>query len=103
MIFVFNYIKNKKNYFWGVTITWLIYIILLFTVEYIAYHLISLREVTEGTTPLVFDIIHGSTIMHIYYTTAPLYFIWLYVFLKFLFKKSTEDNKNITLPLVDKL
>ena len=94
MIFVFDYIKSKKNYFWGIALTWLIYIVLLFTVEYIAYHLISLREVTEGTTALVFDVIHGSTIMHIYYTTAPLYFMWLYVFLKFLFKKSTEESKD---------
>ena len=97
MIFVFNYLKNRINYLWGVTITWLIYIVLLFTVEYIAYHLISLREVTEGTTALVFDIIHGSTIMHIYYTTAPLYFIGLYVSVKFLFKKSTDDSKEAAL------
>ena len=96
MIFVFNFIKNKKNYFWGVTITWLIYIILLFTVEYIAYHLIALREVSEGTTALVFDVIHGSRVMHVYYTTAPLYFIGLYVSLKFLFKKSTDSKSNVT-------
>ena len=95
MIFVFDYIKNKKNYFWGVAITWLIYITLLFTVEYIAYHLIALREVSEGTTALVFDVIHGSRVMHVYYTTAPLYFIGLYIFLKFLFKKSTDSNKGL--------
>ncbi|NLZ73595.1 MAG: hypothetical protein GX905_07245, partial [Bacteroidales bacterium] len=29
MIFVFDYIKSKRNYLWGVIITWLIYIILL--------------------------------------------------------------------------
>lgn len=96
MIFVFDYIKSKKNYFWGIVLTWLIYIILLFTVEYIAYHMIALREVSEGTTPLIFDIVHGNTIMHIYYTTAPLYFMWLYVFLKFLFKKSTQEGEGFT-------
>ena len=94
MIFVFNYLKDKINYLWGVIITWLIYISLLIAVEYIAYHLISLREVTEGTTPLIFDIIHGSRIMHVYYTTAPLYFIGLFVLLRFLFKKSIDDSKD---------
>ena len=87
MIFVFSYIKDWKNYYWGVAITWLIYIILLFTVEYIAYHLLSFREETEGSTDLIFDVIHGSTIMHIYYITAPFYFIGLFVLLDFLFRK----------------
>lgn len=95
MIFVFNYLENKLNYFWGVIITWLIYITLLFVVEYIAYHLIALREVSEGTTPLIFDIVHGSRVMHVYYTTAPLYFMSLYILLKFLFKKSTEGSNNV--------
>lgn len=94
MIFVFNYLKDKINYLWGVIITWLTYISLLVAVEYIAYHLISLREVTEGTTPLIFDIIHGSRIMHVYYTTAPLYFIGMFVLLRFLFKKSIDDSKD---------
>lgn len=93
MIFLFNFLKDKINYLWGIIITWFIYISMLFAVEYIAYHLISLREVTEGTTPLIFDIVHGSRIMHVYYTTAPLYFIGLFVLLKFLFKKSIEDSK----------
>ena len=92
MIVVFNYLKNRTNYFWGVSITWLIYILLLFTVEYIAYHLIALREVSEGTTALIFDVIHGSTVMHIYYTTAPLYFIGLFVLLNSLFKKSIDKR-----------
>ena len=99
MIFVFSYLKDKTNYFWGATITWLIYITLLFTVEYIAYHLIALREVSEGTTALVFDIIHGSRVMHVYYTTAPLYFIGLFVLLNFLFKKSISSNKPIVTPI----
>lgn len=87
IIFVSSYIKTKINYFFGVTIPWLIYLILLFAVEYIAYHLLSLREVSEGATPLIFDIVHGSRIMHIYYTTAPLYFIGLFFLLNYLFKK----------------
>jgi hypothetical protein len=36
---------------------------------------------------LIFDIVHGSRIMHIYYTTAPLYFIGLFFLLNYLFKK----------------
>lgn len=87
IIFVSSYIKTKINYFFGVTIPWLIYLIMLFAVEYIAYHLLSLREVSQGTTPLVFDIIHGTRIMHIYYTTAPLYFIGLFFLLSYIFKK----------------
>lgn len=92
MIFAFSYIKHKKNYFWGVAATWFIYIALLFTVEYIAYHLLALREVSEGTTPLIFDIVHGNTIMHIYYTTAPLYFIGLFVLINFLFDKYIQAS-----------
>lgn len=94
IIFVSSYIKNKINYFFGVTIPWFIYLILLFAVEYIAYHLLSLREVSEGTTPLIFDIIHGSKVMHIYYTTAPLYFIGLFFLLSYIFKKIKLNTSN---------
>jgi hypothetical protein len=30
----------------------------------------------------------------VYYTTAPLYFIGLFVLLRFLFKKSIDDSKD---------
>ncbi len=87
IIFVFSYFKQKLNYIWGIIIPWLIYIVLLFAVEYIAYHLLAFREVTEGTEALAFDVIHGSSIMHVYYLTAPLYFIGLFILLNFLFDK----------------
>lgn len=86
IIYLFSYFKNTINYFFAVTTPWLLYLILLLVVEYIAYHLLYLRETTQGEAPLIFDVVHGSKIMHGFYVTAPFYFIGLFILLDFLLK-----------------
>ena len=53
---------------------------MLIVVEYIAYHLFTLQEITPNAKPLIFNIIHGGKIMHIYYVAAPLFYILVYKF-----------------------
>ena len=87
IIFIFSNLNDNRSYFFAVVISWLIYLIILFAVEYIAYHLLYLRETTQGEAPLIFDVVHGSKIMHGFYVAAPLYFIGLFILLDFLLRK----------------
>lgn len=93
MIVVFKIIKNKMNFILSLSVVWIIYIILLFTVEYLAYQILDFREITNGATPLIFNIVHGTPIMHVFYTTAPIYFISLFVLLSSLFQKYEKESK----------
>lgn len=91
VILLFSNFKAKGSTFFAITFPWLIYLVLLFAVEYAAYHLLSFREITQGSTPLIFDIVHGSKIMHVFYVTAPLFFIGLFVLLDALLKKYEQS------------
>jgi hypothetical protein len=93
MIVVFQLINQHKNFVFGITFVWTVYLILLFSVEYIAYHLWCFREIKHGATPLIFNIIHGTPAMHVFYTTAPIYFIGLFILFSDLFRKYEKEYK----------
>lgn len=93
MIVVFQFIKQNKNIVFDITVVWIVYLILLFAVEYISYHFLYFREITEGATPLIFDIVHGTPVMHVFYVTAPIYFIGLYILFSDLFRKCKNEYK----------
>lgn len=94
MMVVFQQIKKHKNIVASIAIVWTVYLMLLFTVEYIAYHLLCFRETTKGATPLIFNIVHGTPVMHVFYTTAPIYFIGLFVLISELFRKYEIEYKS---------
>lgn len=90
IIYIFSILKDKKNYIFTLASIWLIYLTLLFAAEYINHHLLSFRVITKEDTPLILDILHGSKNMHVFYVTAPLLFIGLYILFKTLLKKYEE-------------
>jgi hypothetical protein len=87
----FKKIHEKTNTFYALIISWIIYLIILFTSEYIAYHLFALKETSTGTSPLIFDIIHGDKRLHLFYSIAPVYFLTLYSILLSLFRKHEKE------------
>ncbi|MCE5204990.1 MAG: hypothetical protein LLF80_02640 [Porphyromonadaceae bacterium] len=90
ILLMFINLKDKRNIFFAVTLPWFIYLVVLCGVEYIAYHLLNFREISQPSTPMIFDIVHGSKIMHIYYLTAPVLFIGLFIILNSLLKKNEQ-------------
>lgn len=101
VIIVINYhLEKKMNFPLAFIITLVIYLAILVVVEYIAYHIFGLHEITPNAKPLLFNIIHGSGAMHIYYVTAPLFYILVFKFSNHFLKKyekggSTVKQKNI--------
>jgi hypothetical protein len=60
-------------------VTWLFYIILLFAFEFNGYRILGVHENSmTGATPLLFGLIHGNRILHIFYLISPFCTISLY-------------------------
>lgn len=96
VIIAINYHLEKKiNFPAAFIITSSIYLTALVVVEYIAYHFFKLHEITSDAEPLIFNIIHGSRIMHIYYVTAPLFYILVYKFSNHFLKKYEKGDSPI--------
>ena len=95
MALIFYLLNERMNMFYSLLITYAIHIAFLLSVESIAYHLFSFKEESIVTKPLIFNLIHGNLQMHIFYSTAPIYFTMLFFLLFSLFKKykASMDTK----------
>lgn len=80
----------NKTYFRAQLITWLVYLPILFLIEYIAYNWIEIYESSQGIKPLIFDIIHGTPLLHFFYITSPLLYVGLFLAVKQLFSHAVE-------------
>ena len=59
--------------------TWMIYLVILFAFEFNGYVIMRVHENSvAGATPLLFGLIHGSRVLHIFYMVSPLCTITLY-------------------------
>jgi len=87
IVLVFSILRRKMNTILAISVPWIIYAGFLLLFEYIAFHQLSFKEIGHGSTPLIFNAIHGATIMHVFYAVAPALFIGLYMLLYSLFKK----------------
>lgn len=62
-----------ENVYVRVLIILSIYYIILFSIEYLAYYILHIRENSlSNGKPLAFGLIHGTPILHIYYVSYPL-------------------------------
>lgn len=68
-----------KNIVMKSGITWIIYFGALLLFEYIYYYILEVRE-TSGLPlkPLVFGLVHGTKVLHIFYLAAPMIILSLY-------------------------
>lgn len=75
LVLLFYHKMNLKilNRIFTMLITYFAYLISLLIFEYIGYNLLSIREISKVSShSLVFDLIHGTKVMHIFYLSAPL-------------------------------
>ncbi len=75
---IFRSLKFRNNLV-RILVTWIFYIILLFAFEFNGYSILGVHEnSTPGATPLLFGLIHGNRILHIFYLISPFCTISLY-------------------------
>ena len=89
-------IQIENPYFRILTIL-SIYYFVLFSIEYLAYYILHIREDSlSNGKPLVFGLIHGTLILHIYYVSYPLTVYLFYRLLTFSSRKARlELNSNL--------
>jgi hypothetical protein len=75
---VFYFLK-KQRFILRVLTTWSGYFIALLLFESITYHLMGIHENSlEGASPLIFGLIHGTRVMHVFYMICPFLIMMLY-------------------------
>jgi hypothetical protein len=88
-------VRNRIARFLSVWILWLIG---LFAAEAAGYYWLGLHEISDpNATPLIFGIIHGSVVMHLFYVFAPFPVIGLYGFLSRIILRPFYHEKKFSL------
>lgn len=68
------------------TILYAIYLLMLFVVEFVGFHILGIKEINHSnSSPLIFNLIHGTQALHIFYLLSPILIILIYERIKFLF------------------
>lgn len=72
-------IKSTGKIYLQIILPWLIYFFLLIVIEFFGYHILKIRETSlHEKKPLIFGLIHGSLILHLYYVFFPFIIILFY-------------------------
>jgi len=65
-------LRRRNPWYLALAGTWVVYLVALFAVEYLTYHVLEVREISKpGRTALLFDTIHGTSALHWFYLTIP--------------------------------
>ncbi|WP_337866143.1 hypothetical protein [Ignavibacterium sp.] len=71
------------------------YLLMLIIVELIGYEILGIKEINHpNSSPLIFDLIHGTKTMHIFYLISPFITILLYKGIKYLFYNFFISNSS---------
>jgi hypothetical protein len=85
LIQIFELLQRRKDKkLVNIILLWLIYFPILLIIEYISYYLVGLHEKSSGlpTNDLIFGVVHGTPILHMYYLLAPFTSVLVYLLLK---------------------
>jgi len=83
ILVTYNYLTTNLKKHYSMILVWIIYFIILCIIEYILYHFFGVRESGQHVhKPLIFDIIHGTKVLHIFYLVAPFISVTLYTLVK---------------------
>jgi hypothetical protein len=69
---LFEWLRGALSPRWlAIPASWTAYVAILLAVEYVGYAILGIREV-HGGRPLVFDVVHGTPALRLYYPAAGL-------------------------------
>jgi hypothetical protein len=93
VISIFNMLAKRTKTFLALTVTWVFYFIPLCLIEFIGYYILGIKESGNHMhNPLIFNLIHGSAIMHIFYLMLPFISVGLYFMFDKLFKTAIQKR-----------
>jgi hypothetical protein len=90
-----NFSKKLKT-LPGIIAIWTIYFLSLSCFEFIFYHIVGIRESgNHSHNPLIFDIIHGSKVLHIFYLSLPFISVGLFLMFSKFFNYAIHNGREL--------
>jgi hypothetical protein len=92
MLVIYNLLSVRFNKVYSLALLWIVYFAGLCIFEFTLYHIFGFKESGgHARNPLIFDIIHGTTALHVFYMLSPFTSVAIYSIFKKLFN-SAFDN-----------
>lgn len=92
-IYLFTHLKIKI-FLLRFSITWVSYLAALLMFEALGYHFFSLHESSNpGSLPLIFELIHGSPVLHFMYIFSPFFSVTLFLGLNYMIFKALKFTR----------
>lgn len=89
IIIIYSMLSAKLKRIHALMLLWIIYVVVLCFLEFTFYHIIGFRESgNHDHKPLIFDIIHGTLVLHLFYLFLPFLSVFLYLSFNKLFSKA---------------
>jgi len=91
MLVIYNRLSIRFNKIYSIALLWMISFAGLCILEFTFYHIFGFKESGDHAhTPLIFDIIHGSTALHVFYLLSPFTSVAIYSIFKKLFNSAFD-------------
>ncbi len=103
VLFGYNFFFNSyKSEIKKLSIVYLFYLISLFILEILGQHIFLIHEISKSDSKaLIFDLIHGTRVLHIFYLSAPFILISTYkIFYLISYKSYKKVNDSSKMSLV---
>ena len=92
MLVIYNRLSVRFNKVYSIALLWIISFAVLCFFEFTLYHMFGLKESGEHDhKPLIFNIIHGTTVLHVFYVLSPFTSVAIYSIFKKLFNSAFHN------------
>jgi hypothetical protein len=96
MLVIYNRLSVRFNKVYYIALLWIIYFAVLCIFEFTLYHIFGFKESGEHVrNPLFFNIIHGTTVLHVFYMLSPFTSIAIFSIFKKLFNSAFYNVRKI--------
>jgi hypothetical protein len=92
VLIVYNRLSVKYNKLYSMALLWMIYFAALCIFEFTLYHVFGFKESgAHDHKPLMFNIIHGTNVLHLFYMLCPFTSVAIFLIFKKLFNNAFNN------------
>lgn len=89
VLVIYNRLSVRYNKIYSIALLWIIYFAVLCIFEFTLYHIFGFQESgAHDHKPLMFNIIHGTTVLHLFYILCPFTSVAIFSIFKKLFNSA---------------
>lgn len=92
--FYYNTSLKMSNRIVSLLITYFVYLFFLILLEYIGFNILEIHEISKpNSRSLIFNMIHGTTVMHIFYLASPSLVVLFYELILLAFRNYFNSRR----------